>query len=335
MARDNKMDKNVPKEQRQLAIELHKPSQRRFQTRRTITNFQNDLWQGDLVEMQKLAKQNKGYRYYLAVIDTFSKMGYAEPVKRKNMDDVSEAFKVIIKRAGATPKNLQTDQGLEFFNKKFREIMDKHNINHYNTWTEKKASIVERWNRTIKERLWKLFTEYNTTVWIDMLQDVVDEYNNKKHTSIGMKPIEVNNKNASQVRERLAVSKTSIRKPKFKVGDWVRMSRWYKNIFSKSYEGNWTEELFKIVKVKHTVPIVYELENVHGVKLDGTFYEKELQKTKIEDYFRIGKVEQKRVNPDGTVDLKVTKKGYDQRYYYWIPSGHTENLTDKKSKQVQ
>jgi hypothetical protein len=276
----------------------------------------------------RLQKFNKGYKYYLAVIDTFSKMGYAEPLKTKKGPEVRNAFERVLVRAKIIPKNVQTDQGLEFFNKDFKSLMKKHEINHYNTWTDKKAAIVERWNRTIKEKLWKLFTEKNTVNWIEMLQDVVDWYNTKKHSSIGMAPIEVNESNQSLVLQRLDVSKTPIKKPKFKIDQWVRISRGQKNIFSKSYEGNFSEELFKIVEVKNTVPTVYSLENIHGQKLDGTYYELELQATKIPDYFRIGKVLQKRTNKDGSVDIKVTKKGYDQRYFWWIPLTETVKLNN-------
>jgi len=280
----------------------------------------------NLVDMQKLAKYNKGYKYYLAVIDTFSKMGYAEPLKTKKGPEVTDAFDRILKKTKQTPKNLQSDEGKEFFNSHFKALISKNNINLYNTFTDKKAAIVERWNRTIKEKLWKLFTEKNTLNWIEMIQDVVNVYNNTVHSTIKMKPNEVNEKTSGEVRKRLEVSKTSIKTPKFKVGDWVRISRWQKHIFSKSYEGNWSEELFKIVKVRNTVPIVYEVENSHGDSIDGSFYELELQKSKVPDYFRIEKVLQRRTNPDGSVDIKVTKKGYDQRYYFWIPIDETEKL---------
>lgn len=312
------------KEQKVLADELHAPARRRFQTRRTITLGIRDLFQADLVDMQQLSRSNKGNKYYLAVIDTFSKMGYAEPLKTKSMKDVTEAMRKILKRSGV-PKNLQTDQGLEFFNKEFKSLMKENGINHYNTWTDKKAAIVERWNRTIKNKIWKMFTEENTTNWIDSLQHIVDDYNNKKHSTIKMRPVEVNKDNEFQVLERLATSKTSIKDPKFKVGDFVRLSR-YKNIFEKGYTGNWTEEIFEIVKVKNTVPITYTVKDMSGEMLQGTFYELELKKTKIGDYFRIEKILQRKKMPNGIVKLKVRWKGYNKKYDSWIDLDDTEKL---------
>lgn len=315
----------MSEEQKILAYELHKPSRKRFQTRRTITTFKNDLWQADLVQMDKLSKFNKGFKYYLAVLDTFSKVGYAEPLKTKNMTEVAEAFKKILKQSSVSPKNLQTDQGLEFFNKTFKQLTDKHIINHYHTFTDKKAAIVERWNRTIKSELYKKFTELNTLNWIDILQRVVEEYNNKKHSTIAMAPNKVNDSNSNLVRQRLDVSKTSIAKPKFTIGDWVRISK-YKNIFEKGYIMNWTEELYQVVKVKNTVPKTYELQDELGSPVLGSFYELEMQKSKIPDYFRIEKILQKKKNKDGSIELKVTKKGHDQKKFYWISITDTEKL---------
>lgn len=316
------MDSNG--EQQTLAYELHKPARRRFQTRRTITNSIGDLWQADLVDMQQISRQNKGFKYYLAVIDTFSKMGYAEPLKTKSMGEVASAFDKILKHSKVRPKNLQTDQGLEFFNKQFRELCQKHKINHYNTWTDKKAAIVERWNRTIKERIFRKFTELNSYYWLDLLPEIVDDYNNRKHSSIGLKPVEVNKNNESLVRERLATSKTSLMLPKFKVGEWVRISR-YKNIFEKGYVGRWTEEIFQVETIKNTVPIVYVLKDSNGEIIKGTFYEQEMQKTKIPDYFRIDKVLGSKVE-NGREFLKVEKKGYDKKRYYWVLADNVDKL---------
>ena len=315
----------MSKEQGILAYELHKPSRKRFQTRRTVTTFKDDLWQADLVQMDKLSRYNQGFKYYLAVIDTFSKFGYAVPLKTKNMTEVTEAFKKILTQSSRSPKNLQTDQGLEFFNKTFRRLTDEHNINHYHTYTDKKAAIVERWNRTIKSDLYRKFTELNTLNWIDILQRVVEDYNTKKHSTIGMAPNKVNESNSHLVRQRLAVSKTSIAKPKFKIDDWVRISK-YKNIFEKGYIMNWTEELYQVVKVKNTVPKTYQLRDELGSPVLGSFYELEMQKTKIPDYFRIEKILQKKTNKDGSVQLKVTKKGHDKKKFYWIPMTNTEKL---------
>lgn len=318
-------------EAKQLAIELHRPARVNFATRRVITLGIDDLWQADLIEMferknNQRKAANKGYKYCLVVIDTFSKVAFVVPLKTKNAQDVTSAMESIFTTAARMsseagknkrhPKNLHTDEGKEFFNSVFQDLMKRYKINHYHTHTNKKASIVERFNRTLKEKLYRYFTEKNTIVWTDAIQDIVDEYNHTVHSTIRMRPVDVNSKNEHEVLERLRPAKISVFPSKFKINDLVRISK-SKSLFDKSYLGNWTEELFRIKRVKNTVPVVYELEDLLKEPIVGTFYEKELQKTKLPDYFRIEKVlkEEKR---KGKSYILVRWKGYDSRFDSWI-----------------
>lgn len=300
-----------------LAQELHKPARKKFPTRRVITLDIDDLWQADLADMQNIKGKNKNYKYILTVIDTFSKLGHAVPLKSKTASEVAEAFEQIFKKHGNAPKNLQTDQGLEFFNSTFRDLLKKYNVNHYNTYTDKKASIVERWNRTLKTKMWKMFTENNNQNWINILDDIVNEYNNTRHGTIGVKPINVNKQNKHIVFEKLRTSKMSIKKPKFKVGDIVRISK-KKSIFEKGYKPNWSEELFIVTLLKNTVPRTYKIKDFAGDELRGTFYEQELQSTKIPDYARIEKIILKKTDKDGIKWIRVKWKGYDNKFNSWI-----------------
>lgn len=317
------------KDQEILARELHAPARKNFLRRKVVTLNIDDLWQADLVEMfekrsQKRHTKNKGYKYIMTIIDTFSKFAFAKPLKTKSAVEVTKAMKEVFQEARThghnPPKNLHTDEGKEFYNSMFQDLMKEYSINHYNTFSKLKASIVERFNRTIKEKMWKRFTVENTDQWIDFLDELVEKYNNTKHRTIGMKPSDVNKKNKHFVLERLMVSKTPIKKSKYKVGDTVRISK-TKSLFDKGYVGNWTEELFKIVKVKNTVPTVYMLEDLAGEKLKGTFYDQELKKTKIPDYFRIEKVLERTPKK-----VKVRWKGYDTRFDSWIDIKDTMTL---------
>ena len=301
-------------EQAQLASELHKPARKNYPRRQTITFGIDDLWQADLVEMHELASKNKKYNYMLTVIDTFSKQAFAIPIKNKTGQAVTEAFEGILKKK--KPNNLQTDQGKEFFNKTFQNLMKQHNINHYHTFSNKKATIVERFNRTLKSRMWKKFTELNSQNWLDILDDLIKEYNASYHTTIKRAPNEVNKSNEAMIRELLEKPKTQPTKPKFKIGDIVRISR-AKGIFEKGYKFNWSEELFKITKVLKTTPTTYSIEDMSGEKVDGCFYNEELQKTTIPNYARIEKVLRKKI-VDGKVYLRVKWKDYDNKFNSWI-----------------
>jgi hypothetical protein len=185
--------------------------------------------------MHELAKQNKGYNYILTVIDTFSKFSWVIPVKNKTGDLVTSAFQNILK--SRQPNNLQTDQGKEFFNTTFQKLMDKHDINHYHTFSDKKAAIVEIFNRTLKGRMWKKFTELNTHNWLDLLDDIVSEYNASYHRTIKMAPVEVHKGNEGEILEHLnGPPKTdnteTTQQKEFKMGDIVRISK-SKGIFEK------------------------------------------------------------------------------------------------------
>ena len=144
---------------------------------------------------------------------------------------------------------------------------------------EGKSVVAERFIRTLKSKIYKCMTSISKNVYIDKLDDIVDEYNNTYHTTIKMKPADV--KDNTYINDDKEINNKD---PKFKVGDHVRISK-YKNIFAKGYMPNWSEEAFVIKKVKNTVPWTYVL---NGEEITGTFHEKELQKTNQEE-FRIEK----------------------------------------------
>lgn len=141
-----------------IVSELHRQARRNFKRRRVITKGIDDLWQADLVEMGNYSAFNRGYRFLLTIIDTFSKYAWAVPLKSKNASDVTNAMKSIFIKESRSPVHLQTDDGKEFFNKEFQNLMRKYRINHYSTYSVIKASIIERFNRTLKGLMWKEFS---------------------------------------------------------------------------------------------------------------------------------------------------------------------------------
>lgn len=141
-----------------LIEELHRQARKNFKRRRVITKGIDDLWQADLVEMRSFSVYNKGYNYLLTIIDTFSKFAWGVAVRTKTGVEVTQAIESVFKKYRRIPKNLQTDDGKEFFNQDFNKLMLKYSINHYSTYSVLKASIVERFNRTLKNMMWKEFS---------------------------------------------------------------------------------------------------------------------------------------------------------------------------------
>ena len=167
--------------QEKLADELHTPIKRKFTRRRVITNHIDEIWASDLVEMQQFSKWNKGYRYLLMVIDVFSKYGWIVPLKDKKGESIAEAFKTIFKE-GRKPQYLWTDKGKEYYNKHVKDLLEKNGIHMYSTENEEKSSVVERWNRTIKTKMWKQFTVQGNTMYLDMLPKLVKPVQQHKNT---------------------------------------------------------------------------------------------------------------------------------------------------------
>lgn len=281
----------------QVVNEIHKAARKNFNRRCVILKGIDDLWQCDLIDMQKHAKENKGYKYIVIAIDAFSKFAWCVPVKSKAKLEITQAFQNILKE-GRVPNNVQTDFGKEFYNDLFQSLMKTYKINHYSTYSTKKASIVERLIRTIKNKLYKYFSLVGNYKWIDRpIKSIVKEYNNTIHRTIKYKPKDVNAHNQIVVMKNIESSKklTNKRKAKLKVGDHVRISK-YKSCFQKGYTPNWSTEIFKVIKVNETTPVTYKIEDQHKQLILGTFYEQELQKTKHPDIYLVEKVLKKKGN---------------------------------------
>ena len=305
----------------ELAEELHKPIRKKFKKRRVYTKGVDAIWAADLVDMQAFSRSNKGYKYILMIIDTFSKYGWAIPLKTKSGVDVTKAFSNLWNHQ-KPPQRLWTDKGKEFYNKAMKDLMDRHHVQIYSTENEEKSSVVERWNRTIKRIMWKYFTANSTNVYINVLADIIDKYNNTKHSSIKCTPtIAREPLNHQRVYDALySDSKATAvkqRHSKFKIGDRVRIIR-KKSTFEKGFTPNWTEEIFTIDSVKSTQPITYTLTDTQGESIQGSFYAEELQKTRQEIY-RIEKVIKKRHKLNGIQEVFVKWKGYNNKSNSWIP----------------
>ena len=184
--------------------------------------------------------------------------------------------------------------------------LEENDIEMYSTHNEGESVDAERFIRTIKNKIYKHMTSISQNVYIDKLNDIVNEYNNTKHRTTTMKPIDV--KDNTYIDFGKEVNDND---PKFKVGGHVRISK-YKNIFAKGYTPNWSENIFVNKKIKNTVPWTYVIDDLNGEEITGTFSKKELQKIDQQD-FRIEKVIKKKGDK-----LYVKWKGCDNSFNSWI-----------------
>ena len=238
-------------------------------------------------------------------------------MKDKKTERVSLAFDTILKKSKRKPEKLWTDKGSEFISKHFKDFLKRHNITLYHTQNEEKSSVVERWNRTMKNKMWKMFSANNNTIYWDKLDKLVDDYNNRKHSSIKMSQTEASKKeNEKQVFTNLYEDEIFLKPktPKFSIGDKVKLSKYKRRVFDKGYTPNCTEEVFMIDKINSTKPVTYNVVDLLGEKVEGSFYEKELQKAK-QQTFRIEKV----VRRDNKKKKALVKwKGYSDKFNSWV-----------------
>ena len=178
--------------------------------------------------MQSLSKYNKGIKYLLCAIDLFSKYAWVVPIKDKKGTSIVNAFQKIISK-GRKPNKIWVDQSGEFYNKLFKRFLKINNIEMYSTYDEGKSAVPERFIRTLKNKIFKHMTAVSKNVYFDVLDAIVNKYNNTVHGTIKMKPIDVTSDSYAEYNEDF-----NERDPKFKVGDHARISK-YKNIFNKGY----------------------------------------------------------------------------------------------------
>lgn len=292
--------------------ELHRSVRRNFIRRKTLIRGLNETFQADLVEMLPYKVQNKNYKYILTVIDIFSKYAWAIPLKSKNSKDVTEAMSKIL-ATGRIPKNLHTDQGKEFFNATFRGLMKEYAINHYSTYSTKKAAIVERFNRTLKEKMWRAFSVQGSYKWLILLPKLLSKYNSTKHSTIKMRPIDVTSMHEKHLLQTVYKNNVYLWvKPKFSVNDYVRISK-YKSQFAKGYTPNWTAEIFQVYMIQWTHPITYKIQDFEGNRIEGRFYEHELLKAEHPHVFLVEKVLKKKGN-----QVFVKWLGFPSKHNSWI-----------------
>ena len=269
---------------------MHKPVRIRYTRNPTLANSIDHQWAADLTDMKNLSRYNKGVKYLLMVVDVLSKYAWVVPMKNKT---------------GAEQK-----------------------INHFNTQSDTKASVVERFNKTLKQRLYRALTANATLKYLDFLPDLVKGYNASVHNATGVAPKNVTMYNDGKVWKKLYSKKLFgafriSRKPTLKAGDKVMLSK-VRRTFKKGYLPGWTEEIFIVDRVLNTYVPSYKIKEYDGTPVKGTFYEEELQKVDMGDkdtFFRIEKVLKRK---DGKALVKW--KGWPSKYDSWVDEKETVDL---------
>ena len=251
------------------------------------------LIQMDLLDFRKHSRENNGHNYLLCAIDAFTKKLWTFPLKRKSADEVHREIFFFLMRE--RPEKIQTDQGTEFINATLRETEARMDppIQHYHTWSIKKASIVERVQRTLRNRLGKVWERNGNHRWIDVIADITKSYNNSVHRSIGMRPNDVGPQHHQLIYKRLYPEPTPAQALKsakeaekltsyFRVGDYVRYLE-YRSLFRKESDQAWSSRVFRIRRVIMSTPVTFQIEDLYGDPIKGGWYARQLIKVKPSD----------------------------------------------------
>ena len=267
----------------------------------------DDVWAMDLADFGEWNGNNDGYKYILVVVDVLSRFAWCRPLKTKDAKQVWDAIQSVMDESGKKPASMWVDKGTEFYNSLWTSKLKHLGIDRYSTYGTYKSTIAERFIQTLKHRIWRHFIAKNTRKWIDVLDEQVKDYNTTEHSALGMSPREAREKE-DELLDRYP--EPVVGKPRYKLGDWVRISR-LKGLFEKGFHPNWSYEIFKIVGIRKNVPVLYELVDYDGERIEGAFYESDLQPVADPSYFPVEKVLKTR-KVKGRTEKLVKLLGYKE-----------------------
>jgi hypothetical protein len=256
-----------------------KPAGRNFARRKIIARYAGEIVQIDLMDISKLSRANRGYKWILVGTDTLSKRLYLIPLKSKKSGDVCEALKIIVKGEPRL-RLLMADQGSEFWNRAVtREILEPNNIKLYHTHSGIKASQSERMIRFVRERLerWALYTGNNN--WIDVIGSIEKTYNNTKQSRTHIAPNAITRFNEMSIVEKL-YPPVALTKPKYMIGQLVRILRSI-SVFAKKTKAQFTKEIFEIHKIDPGSPNTYHIKDLENKPILGMLYAEELSPVRL------------------------------------------------------
>lgn len=287
--------------------------------RQVIAKGVDQIWAIDLADMGEVASHNDGMRYILCIVDVFSRFAWCFPLRTKSADDVVDAIKPLMLEH--KPQFIWSDSGKEFYNAKFKALLKSIGADIYSTYSDHKASIVERFNRTIKTMIWKQFLLSSNRKWVGVLDKLVSDYNNRVHRTLGITPAQ-----ARLVENKETVLKTrrpvKAGEPAFGLGQYVRIAV-KKGTFEKGFHPTYSYQIYKIVGINMSHPITYLLEDYDGEAIDGSFYEADMVPVADSAFFPIEKVVRERT-VKGERQKLVKFLGYtDPR---WRPAAEVADL---------
>ena len=303
---------------------LHKKYRKTYPRRKVVGLSVNFSVHADLADFQNVKRHNDGVNYLLVVVDNYSRYVHVEPVKSKTGPEMVQATEKIFdrmrKRYGAVCSRFITDLGTEFYNAPMKKLFRDNNVSHFSTSSGNKSCMAERMIRTLKTRLYRLFTSRNTLRWVDVIQQIATAVNNSVNRMIKKTPASVKDGDIDE-SEQLITQPTT----EFKVGDTVRISK-VRRTFDKGYLPSWTEEVFLVDRVKDKIyPPYLKLRDLQGEPIEGCFYFPEVQVIVDKGMYKIDSVLKSQKIRGKDMSL-VSWVGYGPQFNQWIPTSDIVKL---------
>jgi hypothetical protein len=300
----------------------HQPPPKVYPHQKILMSSMDEQWDADLLVMDQFTRKNSGYKYLAVFIDIFSRYIWVEPMKTKTGNEMVQVLGRIFKK-GRKPLSMRTDRGTEYTNNIVQYYLKREGVHHFVAYNPIHASYAERVIRTLKGKIYRFFTDRQTHRYIDHLQDIVDGYLETVHSTTGMRPNDINEKNEQDVYEKLYLpqqiseEKKAV-KYKFEIGDKVNLLM-DRGAFNKGYKETYFQEIFEIVRRTHTQPPRYKLIDLLKEALNGSFYEQQLVKVtyNTNGLYRVEKVVRYRKTVEGKEAL-VRWQGYPPKFDTWV-----------------
>ena len=299
-----------------------------------------ELFQCDLISFTQnnLPQENDGFKHLFTTIDVFSKMAWVYPIRDKKCETVLSCFKDILQKCGKKPQRVQTDRGTEFICKTFEKYFNDEFIFHYLSYSDRKCPVIERFNLTIQQLIYKIMEYKSSSRWIDCIDQAMEIYLNKKHSTIKMSPLEgEKSQNEALVRRNLfdfftKNSRTRPQKQKFNVGDKVRVWKYHRT-FKRGYDSNFTDEYFTIHKVLKNLPVIrYQLTDFNGDKIHGNYFQEELVLYTPKNFYKINIIDEK--GHGKAKKFLINWDGWPDTYNQWISASEVEDIHANDKNQL-
>jgi hypothetical protein len=321
---------------------LNKRIKKNFQRNRVTVCKIDSQWDVDLASLIPYAADNDGYKYLFCAIDIFSRYGWVELMKDKSATQNIAAFRKILDD-GRKPRTVRSDAAKDFTSTAFKDFMRANKINFFNTHNDVQANFVERFIKTIKNKIFRYMTDQNTTRYIDVLPDFVKSYNNSYHAGVQTEPVNVSKEDEKKLYWEMywpktnyndALKKHKNRRFAFDIGDKVRIA-FTKKAFDREYGERWSREIFQVKyrTFREDIP-VYKIEDWFNDTVAGTFYQSELQKVEgdVDELFDIEEIVKERGRGRRKEGL-VKWRGWPKKFNSWLLMSEIRNKVANHQQQ--